>query len=30
LKVKVKVTVGFVTTDDGDIARLIVVRPQKK
>jgi hypothetical protein len=26
LKVKAKVTVGFVTTDDGDIARLIVVR----
>jgi hypothetical protein len=30
LKVKVKVTVGFVTTEDGDIARLIVVRAQKK
>ena len=30
LKVKVKVTVGFVSADDGDIARLIVVRPQKK
>jgi hypothetical protein len=30
LKVKVKVTVGFVSTDDGDVARLIVVRPQKK
>ena len=32
LRVKVKVTVGFVTTDEGDIARLIVVRPaaQKK
>jgi hypothetical protein len=26
LKVHTKVTVGFVTTDDGDIARLIVVR----
>ena len=32
LRVRVKVTVGFVSTDDGDIARLIVVRPaaQKK
>jgi hypothetical protein len=30
LKVKVKVTVGFVSSDDGDIARLIVVRPQRK
>ena len=32
LRVKVKVTVGFVSTDEGDIARLIVVRPaaQKK
>ena len=32
LRVRVKVTVGFVTTDEGDIARLIVVRPvaQKK
>jgi hypothetical protein len=30
LKVKVKVTVGFVTSDEGDVARLIVVRPQKK
>jgi len=27
LRMKVKVTVGFVTTDDGDVARLIVVRP---
>jgi len=27
LKVKAKVTVGFVSTDDGDVARLIVVRP---
>jgi len=26
LRVKAKVTVGFITTDDGDIARLIVVR----
>jgi len=34
LKVRVRVTVGFVTTDEGDIARLIVVRastpPPKK
>jgi hypothetical protein len=30
LHVKVKVTVGFVTTDEGDIARLIVVRQGKK
>ena len=35
LRVRAKVTVGFVTTDDGDIARLIVVRttqrtPQEK
>lgn len=30
LKLRLKVTVGFVTTDEGDIARLIVVRPQKK
>jgi hypothetical protein len=30
LKVKIKVTVGFVTTDDGDVARLIVVRPSSK
>ena len=32
LRMRVKVTVGFVTTDEGDIARLIVVRPavQKK
>lgn len=27
LKTKLKVTVGFVTTDDGDVARLIVVHP---
>jgi hypothetical protein len=26
LKVRAKVTIGFVTTDDGDIARLVVVR----
>jgi hypothetical protein len=36
LRMKAKVTVGFVTTDDGDVARLIVVRttqrpqPEKK
>ncbi len=30
LKVKAKVTVGFVSSDNGDIARLIVVRNQKK
>ena len=33
LHVKLKVTVGFVTSDDGDVARLIVVRqkpPDKK
>lgn len=30
LRVKVKVTIGFVTSDEGDVARLIVVRPQKK
>lgn len=30
LKVKAKVTVGFVSSDDGDIARLIVVRAPKK
>jgi len=32
LRLKVKVTVGFVTNEDGDIARLIVVRvtSQKK
>lgn len=29
LHTKLKVTIGFVTSDDGDIARLIVVRPQK-
>jgi hypothetical protein len=33
LRVKLKVTIGFVSTDDGDTARLIVVRqkpPDKK
>lgn len=30
LKVKVKVTVGFAATEDGDVARLIVVRAPKK
>jgi hypothetical protein len=30
LRVHTKVTVGFVTTDDGDIARLIVVRGNQK
>lgn len=30
LRVKVKVTVGFVTTDEGDVARLIVVLPNGK
>ncbi len=30
LHMKVRVTVGFVTTDDGDVARLIVVRPAQK
>jgi hypothetical protein len=33
LHVKLKVTIGFVTSDDGDVARLIVVRqkpPDKK
>lgn len=30
LRVNAKVTVGFVTTDEGDIARLIVVRGQNK
>jgi hypothetical protein len=32
-RLKQKVTIGFVTTDDGDVARLIVVRqkpPDKK
>jgi hypothetical protein len=30
LRVKTKVTVGFVTSDEGDIARLIVVRGQQQ
>ena len=30
LRVRAKVTVGFVTTDNGDIARLIVVRAVQK
>jgi len=30
LRVRVKVTVGFVTTDDGDVARLVVVRTSQK
>lgn len=30
LKVKEKVTVGFVTTDEGDVARLIVAHPNGK
>ena len=30
LRVRAKVTVGFVTTEDGDIARLIVVRAVQK
>jgi hypothetical protein len=30
LKVKEKVTVGFVTTDEGDIARLIVAHPNDR
>jgi hypothetical protein len=30
LRVKVKVTVGYVASDDGDVARLIVVRSSKK
>jgi hypothetical protein len=30
LRVHVKVTVGYVTTDDGDVARLVVVRPSQK
>lgn len=30
LKVKEKVTVGFVTTDEGDIARLIVAHPDER
>ena len=30
LRVRVRVTVGFVTTDDGDVARLVVVRAAQK
>jgi hypothetical protein len=30
LRVRVKVTVGYVTTDDGDVARLVVVRTSPK
>jgi hypothetical protein len=30
LRVKVKVTVGFVASEEGDVARLIVVRVEKK
>jgi hypothetical protein len=30
LRVRVKVTVGYVTTDDGDVARLVVVRTAQK
>jgi hypothetical protein len=30
LRVRVKVTVGYVSTDDGDVARLVVVRTQKQ
>jgi hypothetical protein len=30
LRVHVKVTVGYVTTDDGDVARLVVVRTSQK
>jgi len=30
LKVKAKVTVGFVSTEDGDVAQLIVVRTNGK
>lgn len=30
LRLKLKVTVGFVTTADGDVARLIVARPHKE
>ena len=29
LRVKLKVTVGYITTPDGDVARLIVARPQR-
>lgn len=30
LRVHVKVTVGYVTTDEGDVARLVVVRTSQK
>ena len=30
LRVRAKVTVGFVSTDDGDVARLIVVRTNQR
>ncbi len=30
LKVRAKVTVGYVTSDDGDVARLVVVRSSQK
>ena len=30
LRVRVKVTVGYVSTDDGDVARLVVVRTSQK
>lgn len=30
LRMRAKVTVGFVTTDDGDVARLVVVRTSQK
>jgi len=30
LRMKVRVTVGFVTSDDGNVARLVVVRPAQK
>lgn len=30
LRVKAKITVGFITNDEGDVARLIVVRPTQK
>ena len=30
LRVKAKVTVGYVSTDDGDVAKLVVVRTSQK
>jgi len=30
LRVRVRVTVGYVASDDGDVARLVVVRSQKQ